>query len=112
MTGARRARGVESAERTNTASDLLDAGLSVADAARTLADRYGISERQARRYVAAAQAGGRVEIPAETTPVSSRVPVRLARRARRYADGHDLTLSAIVAMALAEFLDSREPDGR
>jgi len=45
-----RVGGVEYAERVNAAAGLVAAGVSVAEAARVLAGRFGCSERQARRY--------------------------------------------------------------
>src|ERR671910_813178 len=63
MPTSRRARADERAQRVNAAVALLAAGHDVAEAARRLAGRYGLSERQARRYVERARSGGQVQGP-------------------------------------------------
>src|SRR5918993_605506 len=63
MPTSRRARADERAQRVNAAVALLAAGHDVAEAARRLAGRYGLSERQARRYVERARSGGQVQVP-------------------------------------------------
>lgn len=52
--GGRRASDAERLAREAAALELLAAGAGSALAAQTLAERYGVSLRQARRYVAAA----------------------------------------------------------
>src|SRR5947199_159007 len=83
---------------------LLDAGTPAAEAARLLAGRLGCSQRQARRYVALAAAGGRVPVPDEGTVFTVRLPVRLAAAVRDHARASGRTVSAVVAPALEEFL--------
>ena len=60
MAGGPRVDAVEYAMRINAAAQLVDAGVPVAEAAGVLAGRFGVSARQARRYVDQAVAGGRV----------------------------------------------------
>jgi hypothetical protein len=72
-----RARGEEYAARVNAAAALLAAGTSVAEAARELAGRFGLSERQARRYVERAAAGGPVEAPQPTAVFTVKLSVQL-----------------------------------
>jgi len=67
MVAGRRADGAEYAQRVNVAAELVDAGMSTVDAARVLADRFAVSQRQARRYVEQAASGGRVSAPEATT---------------------------------------------
>src|SRR5438067_7912331 len=61
--GGRRAPAALHAERVNAAVDLAGAGVPPAEAARMLAGQFAVSERQARRYVDQAVAGGRVPVP-------------------------------------------------
>ncbi len=104
MRDGRRARADERATRVNTAAELLSAGQAVVTATRDLARRFGLSERQARRYVERARAVGSVEVPESTTVFNVRLPNSLLRRLRDYAHGSGRTLSSIVAQALDEFL--------
>jgi len=104
-----RARAEQYAERLNAAVEL--GGLPVAEAARVLAARFGLSERQARRYVERAAVGGPVPVPAASTVFTVRLPAQLASRVRQHAAGSGRTISAVVAQALAEFLD-RHRGGR
>ncbi|HEX6525831.1 MAG TPA: hypothetical protein VF070_38330 [Streptosporangiaceae bacterium] len=107
MAGGRRAGGGEYAERVNAAAELVAAGVPVAEAARELAGRFGCSQRQARRYVERAAAGGPVQAPQATTVFTVKLPVRLAARVRAHAAGSQRTISSVVAQALEEFLSRR-----
>jgi hypothetical protein len=107
MTGDRarsRAAGGERAARINAAAELAEAGVPAAEAARVLAGRYGCSVRQARRYVDAAAARGRVRAPEATVVFTVKLPVRLAAAVREHARVSGHTISAVVTQALEEFL--------
>ena len=104
VAGGRRARAGEYAQRVNAAAELVAAGVGVADAARVLAVRFGLSERQARRYVERAAAGGPVEVPAASEVFTVRLPAELVARVRARAKASGGTISALVAQALTEFL--------
>lgn len=104
MAGGRRARGDEYAARVNAAAELLADGTRVADAARELSGRFGLSERQSRRYVERAAAGGPVRVPQTTAVFTVKLPVRLAEQVRAYAAESGRTISSVVAEALEEFL--------
>jgi hypothetical protein len=107
MTGDRarsRAAGGERAARINAAAELAEAGVPAAEAARVLAGRYGCSARQARRYVDAAAARGRVRAPEATVVFTVKLPVRLAAAVREHARVSGHTISAVVTQALEEFL--------
>jgi hypothetical protein len=99
-----RVRAGEHAERINAAADLAEAGVPVAEAARVLAGRFGCSQRQARRYAERAAASGRVDAPQVTTVFTVKIPVALAARVRADAREAGVTISALVAQALEEFL--------
>jgi hypothetical protein len=107
MAGGRarpRAAGAERAARVNAAAELAEAGVPAAEAARVLAGRLGCSVRQARRYVDAAAAEGRVRAPEATVVFTVKVPGRLAAAVREHARSSGRTISAVVAQALDEFL--------
>jgi hypothetical protein len=99
-----RVGGVEYAERINAAAGLAAAGVSVAEAARVLAGRFGCSQRQARRYLAVASRSGAVVVPEPGTVFTVKVPASLARRVREHARASGRSISAVVAQALEEFL--------
>jgi hypothetical protein len=105
MSGGRaRAGAGEYAERVNAAAELLESGVAVAEAAQILADRFGCSTRQARRYAERAAEGGRVGAPEPTTVFTVKLPAALAARVRKRAKASGSTISALVADALTEFL--------
>ena len=96
---------LEHAERINAAAELADVGVSTAEAVRVLAERFGVSMRQARRYVDQAASGGRVAVPEASVVFTVKLPASLARRVRQHAHEAGVTISAVVARALSEFLD-------
>ncbi|MGH9224614.1 MAG: ribbon-helix-helix protein, CopG family [Acidimicrobiales bacterium] len=112
MTDGRRARADQVAKRINTAGELLDSGLEVAEATRALARRHRLSDRQARRYVERARDEGTVAVPGTKVVFTVKVPAELARRIRRTARTTGQTISAVVSQALAEFLDRQPREGR
>jgi hypothetical protein len=112
MPGDRRAGAAEHAAHVNEAAGLLEAGAAAAEAARLLAGRLGCSQRQARRYVAQAAAGGRVPVPEEAAVFTVRLPVRLGAAVREHARGSGRTVSAVAAQALEEFLARAHRDRR
>lgn len=103
MAGDRRVDGVEYATRINAAVRLVEAGVPVAEASGVLAGRFGVSQRQARRYVDQAVAGGRVPVPEASVVFTVKVPAVLAERVRAHAREDQTTISAVVARALSEF---------
>src|SRR6266508_3840628 len=109
MTDRRRARADERAQRVNAAAELLATGSPVAEAARELARRLGLSERQARRYVDRARTGGQVEVPGAKVVFTVKLPATLARRVRSAARAGGQTISSLVTQALTEFLDRQHP---
>jgi hypothetical protein len=110
MSPGQRGTAGQHARRVNTAAQLLASGLSVAEAARELARRHAVSERQARRYAEQARDWGSREVPKPKVVFTIKLPVDLVRRLRRYTEANHLTLSSLVAQALEEFL-GRRPTG-
>jgi hypothetical protein len=107
MSPGQRGTAATHARRVNSAAKLLASGLSVADAARELARRLPVSERQARRYAEQARDSGSKEIPKPKVVFTVKLPVDLVRRLRRYSRTNHRTLSFLVAQALEEFLARR-----
>src|SRR5512133_638606 len=105
MSAARgRADAGEYARRVNAAAELLTSGAPLAEAARVLADRFGCSARQARRYVERAAQDGPTAVPETTTGFTVRLPAALAARVRERARVSGSPISALVVQALTEFL--------
>jgi predicted HicB family RNase H-like nuclease len=105
MPDGRRARAEQVAKRVNTAAELLGAGVGVVDAARDLARRYRLSERQARRYVERARDEGAVQVPGRKVVFTVKLPAALAKSVRRAAKATGQSISALVSQALSEFLE-------
>jgi hypothetical protein len=99
-----RADSGEHAERVNAAAELAEAGIPAGEAARLLAERFGCSVRQARRYADRAAAGGRVPVPEPAVVFTVKLPGRLAEAVRAHARVSGRTISAVAAQALEEFL--------
>ena len=103
-----RSTGSERARRINDALELIDAKESGSPAAEALAERHGISKRQAYRYLREAKAvGGKVAVPDSKRAFTVRVSSSLAARVRGYAKATGLSLSEVVAKALEAFLAKR-----
>jgi hypothetical protein len=112
MTGERRVDAIEYATRINAAVLLVEAGVPVAEATTALAGRWGVSQRQARRYVDAAVAGGQVPVPGPSVVFTVKLPAALAQRVRAHARDRGITISAVVTRALTEFVTRGRPGRR
>lgn len=104
MAGGYRASEAQYAERVNAAAELVDSGVSAAEAARVLAGRFAVSVRQGRRYVDQAVAAGRLAVPEESVVFTVKLPASLVARVRAQAHQAGTTISAMVADALTEAL--------
>ena len=100
----RRAYADEYAERVNRAAVLVRR-LSPADAVRALQAEFGLSERQARRYVNAGldQPDG-VPVPERTAVFTVRLAPSLIDGLRSRAGVSGLSLSAVTAEAVHAYL--------
>lgn len=94
----------------NAAAELAASGVPVAQAARVLATRFGVSTRQGRRYADRAAVAGRVAVPEPSVVFTVKLPVSVAAGARAHAVDTGVTISAVVACALTEHL--RRDHGR
>jgi hypothetical protein len=97
------------AERVNRALGLLRR-IPPSAVLRTLARRYRVSPRQARRYVEAAQEHSQeLPVPEATVVFTVKLPARLARRLRALARGTGESLSSLVRRGLEEWLRRERP---
>lgn len=100
-----RSTGTERAERLNAAFDLLAQGCAPALAADMLTDAFGLSRRQASRYVQEAQA---IERPVPVRPASVaitvKVPEDVASDLRAHALATGSTIGDVVARAVLALL--------
>ena len=101
VTSVGRAAGGEFAGRVNAAVQLMASGATVAEVARVLASRFGVSVRQGRRYAERAVAG-QVVVPEATVVFTVKVPVSVAARVRSHASDGGVTISSVVTAALVE----------
>jgi predicted DNA-binding transcriptional regulator YafY len=107
----RRAFADEYAVRVNRALVLLGER-GPAAAVRSLAGEYGLSERQARRYVQAAQrCPDGVVVPERTVAFTVRLPVSLIAGVRAAAAASGESLSATTARALGVGLAGADRSG-
>lgn len=96
----------ERAQRLNAAFDLLARGYTLADAAAALTQEFGLSRRQAYRYLQEAQGiDGPVPISAPPIPITIKVPEAVVVKLRAYAQSSGLTIGEIVARAVLSFLE-------
>ena len=100
-----RSTDAEKAERLNAAHSLLARGTSMADAVVSLSRQFGLSRRQAYRYLQEAQAiGHSVPLVAPSVPITIKMPANVVRDVRAYSVRSGLTISEIVTRAIAAFL--------
>lgn len=112
MGSRRRARAAQYAERVNRALTLLSR-LPATAGLRTLAHRYHVSLRQARRYMQTAQQHPQgVPVPEPTVVFTVKLPVSLVRRIRALARATQVSLSALVARGLEDWLQRARPGPR
>lgn len=111
MTEGRRARADQVARRVNSARQLLDGGMDVMDATRTVARRHRLSERQARRYVERARDQGAMAVPGPKVVFTVKLAPALVRRVRQLARSTGRSISMVVSEALTEFIDRHHRAG-
>jgi len=100
-----RSTDAQKAERLNAAHSLLARGTSMADAVVSLSRQFGLSRRQAYRYLQEAQAiGHSVPLVAPSVPITIKMPANVVRDVRAYAVLSGLTISEIVTRAITAFI--------
>ena len=105
MSPGYRARADQAAQRINAAAALLARGIELPAAARQLARRHRLSERQARRYLERARVEGPVDVPRSKVAFSVKLAADLVGRMRQQARRSRQPVSALVTQALVEFLE-------
>ena len=92
-------------ERINAAFKLMQEHQNLSKAAAILVRRYGLSKRQAYRYLEVAQTRqSPVPIPDQKMAFTVKLSIGLIQDIRRYARQTGLTLSELVGQALEAFL--------
>ena len=103
---------MEKARHLNTARGLLQGQVGLPEAVRRLSGKFGLSERQAYRYLEeASQLDRAVEVPEATVPITMKLPPRTVELLRKYARRSGLTIGAIVTGALNAFLRTLKRHG-
>jgi hypothetical protein len=103
---------MEKARHLNTARGLLQRQVALPEAVRRLSGKFGLSERQAYRYLEEAFHLDRaVEVPEATVPITMKLPPRTVELLRKYARSSGLTIGAIVTGALNAFLGTLKRHG-
>ena len=106
-----RSNGTERAQRLNAAFDLLRQGHAVAQAAAMLTEEFGLSPRQAYRYLREAQAIEHpVPVATPNVAMTIKVPEDIAAKLRAHALATGLTIGDVVSHAVSALL-SRERRG-
>ena len=95
----------EKAQRLNVAHGLLQRKIALPEAVQRLSHEFGLSERQAYRYLEeASQLGRPIEVPEATVAITLKLPPQTVELLRKYARSSGLTIGAIVTNALSAFL--------
>ena len=103
---------MEKARQLNAARGLLQRQVALPEAVRWLSGKFGLSERQAYRYLEeASQLDRAVEVPEATVPITMKLPPRTVALLRKYARSSGLTMGAIVTGALHAFLRTLKRHG-
>jgi hypothetical protein len=97
----------QKSERLNAAHGLIADGVSMAEAAMALARDYGLSRRQAYRYLEEAQSMARpAAVAGPAMAVTFKMPVSVVHELRAYAETSELAMGEIVSQAVLRFLAS------
>lgn len=92
-------------QRLNAAFDLMGQGKHLNEAVEALVERFGLSQRQAYRYVREARAlSARLETRSPTIPITIKVPQAVAMELRAHARASGVTIGETVARAVTEYL--------
>ena len=102
----------DKARQLNAAHAMLQRNIPLPEAVQRLSREFGLSERQAYRYLKEASRLDRpVEVCEATVPITLKLPAGTARLLRAYARRSGLTIGAVVTRALAAFLSTRRRHG-
>ena len=102
----------DKARQLNVARKLLEDNTALSEAAQSLSRQFGLSLRQAYRYLQqAARLEQPVPIAAVTVPITLKLPPSTARGLRAYAKASGLTIGTVVTRALEAFLGALKRHG-
>jgi predicted DNA-binding transcriptional regulator YafY len=102
----------QKAERLRAARRLLADEIGMPEAAMALARAFGLSRRQAYRYLELARAGVPAPSATETSvTITLKMPEGLARGLRQHATARGVTTSEVVRQAVAAFLAAKRRHG-
>ena len=99
-------------ERLNAAYALLAHGVAASEAVLRLSQRFGLSQRQAYRYLQDARAMARPVEPAEALiPITIKIPGTLAETLRAHSRSTGDSIGEIVARALRRLFSDVDRHG-
>jgi len=102
----------QKADRLRAARRLLADGAGMAEAAVALSREFGLSRRQAYRYLELARAGASAPLAAEhSITITLKMPESLASNLRAHARRHGLTTSEVVRRAVSALLAAKRRHG-
>ena len=108
----RKSSAAEQIQRVNTAVQLLSDKNPSSEVLTALTSCYGVSRRQAFRYLRQAQENAvLLPVPAAKTVFTVKLPRDLAEQIRRRAKGCHQTISEVVAEALRAYLAKGKKHG-
>ncbi|MDH4261033.1 MAG: hypothetical protein OEW16_12140 [Gammaproteobacteria bacterium] len=100
------------ARQLNAAYRLLQSNTGLPEAAQSLSHEFGLSRRQAYRYLEqAAELGHPVPIEEASIPITLKLPPSTVRLLRSSASRSGLTIGEIVTRALRTFLSALRRHG-
>ena len=102
---------VQKAERLKAARRLLADEIGMAEAAVALSRTFGLSRRQAYRYLELARAGAPPLAAENSVAITLKMPESLARGLRAHATARGVTTSEVVRQAVAAFLAAKRGHG-
>lgn len=107
-----RATKADKARQLNAAHRLLERNMELSEAAQNLSREFGLSRRQAYRYLQqAAELDQPVPVEEASIPITLKLPPSTVRLLRAYAARSGLTLGEIVSQALRAFLNALRNHG-
>jgi Arc/MetJ-type ribon-helix-helix transcriptional regulator len=102
---------VQKAERLRAARRLLADKIGMAEAAVALSRTFGLSRRQAYRYLELARAGAPPLAAENSVTITLKMPESLARGLRAHATARGVTTSEVVRQAVAALLVAKRRHG-
>jgi Arc/MetJ-type ribon-helix-helix transcriptional regulator len=102
---------VQKAERLRAARRLLADEIGMAEAAVALSRTFGLSRRQAYRYLELARAGAPPLAAENSVTITLKMPESLARGLRAHATARGVTTSEVVRQAVAALLVAKRRHG-